>query len=101
MPGLTDHADRRWLLPIPILLVVAQVVYLAMPASPLLGLVEVAAGVYAVAARRPLTLSLLSWQQRVWHFPFRAREVQLGKLTVTCANFGLVLAGGWSLLGHQ
>jgi len=101
MPGLTDHTDRRWLLPIPILLLVAQVVYLVMPTSPLLGLLEVAAGVYAVVARRPLTLSLLSWQQRVWRFPFRAREIQLGMLIVSGASLGLVLAGAWSLLGHQ
>ena len=55
MPGLTDQTDRRWLLPIPILLLVAQVVYVVRPSSPLL----------------------------------------------TGASFGLVLAGGWSLLGHQ
>jgi len=100
MLGLTDHADRRWLLPIPILLLVAQVAYIVNATGPLVGLLEVAAGVYAVAARRLLTLSLLDWQQRVWHVPHGAREVQLGTLIVTCASFGLVLAGGWSLLGH-
>jgi hypothetical protein len=100
MRGLTDHADRRWLLPIPTLLLIAQIVYVVNATSPLVGLLEVAAGVYAVAARRLLTLSLLSWQHRAWRFPFGAREVQLGTLIVTCASLGLVLAGGWSLLDH-
>ena len=97
-PGDAKASGRIWVLPIPLLLLLAEIGRLCFPTSPLLPIAEIMLGLYAALARAPVSCTLLDWQQRWWGFPYGAKEMEASMLVVGATGLGLLAAGAWDLL---
>ena len=97
----THPVGERWLLPIPVLVAVAEFVYLVASTSVLMAATDMLLGGYIIVLRQTFALWLLRTQARVLQFSFGESEVQYSSFFLLCVGLGLVAAGLWTLLSPR